>query len=66
MPDQMFELDRASREQREETFLAPAATRSAESRGRAEPEEDDPYRTCFDNIFLAVPAPVARPGRGSS
>ncbi|MEX0659151.1 MAG: HD domain-containing protein [Egibacteraceae bacterium] len=39
-----------TREVREaaETALAPAATRSAQSRGRARPEEPDPHRTAFE------------------
>jgi dGTPase len=36
------------REERERELLAPGATRSAESRGRAEAEEPDVYRTCFE------------------
>jgi dGTPase len=39
-----------TRESREtaEDLLAPAATRAASSRGRARPEEPDPYRTAFE------------------
>src|SRR3712207_7924159 len=40
-------VDRAARE-REEEALAPAATRSAASRGRAVPEPEDPLRTAFE------------------
>jgi dGTPase len=39
--------DRLAREADEER-LSPAATRSATSRGRARPEEPDPYRTAFE------------------
>jgi dGTPase len=39
--------DRAARERAEET-LAPAAVRSARSRGRAVPEPEDPLRTAFE------------------
>lgn len=39
--------DRGTREAREE-FLSPLATRSVDSRGRAEPEEPDPLRTAFE------------------
>ncbi len=39
--------DREAREA-EEGALAPVATRSAASRGRAKPEEPDPFRTAFD------------------
>ena len=39
--------DRAAREAAEEQ-LAPAATRSARSRGRARPEAEDPLRTAFE------------------
>ena len=39
--------DRLSREA-EELQLAPAATRSADSRGRARPEEPDEFRTAFE------------------
>jgi dGTPase len=39
--------DRLSRERAEES-LAPAATRSAASRGRATPEEPDEFRTAFE------------------
>ena len=39
---------RPEREQREHEILAPAATMSDESRGRAHPEEPDEYRTDFE------------------
>jgi dGTPase len=39
--------DRSARE-RDEEELAPAATRSAATRGRARPEPDDPLRTAFE------------------
>src|SRR5215211_1492884 len=39
--------DRRARE-REEERLAPAATRSANSRGRQRPEEPDEFRTAFE------------------
>lgn len=39
--------DRHAREA-EEALLSPAATRSAESRGRARPEEPDAFRTAFE------------------
>ena len=39
--------DRAAREAEEEK-LAPTATRAADSRGRANPEEADEYRTAFE------------------
>jgi dGTPase len=39
--------DRAEREAAE-AALAPAATRSTESRGRLRPEEPDPFRTAFE------------------
>lgn len=38
---------REDQERREVELLSPAATRSAESRGRCRPEEDDRYRTAF-------------------
>jgi dGTPase len=43
-------FQRRTREQREaaEEQLAPAATRSAASRGRTRPESPDPYRTAFE------------------
>ena len=36
------------REAREQSDLAPAATRSVDSRGRRQPEEPDPLRTAFE------------------
>jgi dGTPase len=39
---------RIDREQLERELLAKAATRSSESRGRTEPEEDDEFRTAFE------------------
>jgi dGTPase len=39
---------RIEREQLEHELLAPDATRSSESRGRTEPEEDDEFRTAFE------------------
>ena len=39
--------DRAAREAAEE-LLAPSATRSARSRGRARSEDEDPLRTAFE------------------
>ncbi len=48
-PDGPFlDLIRGAAERREEEFLAPAATRSAASRGRDLYEEPDPYRTAFE------------------
>lgn len=47
----MTAFQRITRERRdamERELLAPAATRSAESRGRERPEEPDPYRTAFE------------------
>ncbi len=46
MPD-LIRRDRATRERAEEE-LAPAAARSARSRGRGRPEEPDEYRTAYD------------------
>ncbi|HEY7705304.1 MAG TPA: HD domain-containing protein [Acidimicrobiia bacterium] len=40
--------DRIGREQLEAELLSPAASLSAKSRGRAVPEEPDPYRTAFE------------------
>ena len=40
--------DRIARETDEAERLSPAATRSAESRGRARPEEPDEFRTAFE------------------
>ncbi len=39
---------RQEAERREADLLSPAATRSADSRGRTLPEEPDPYRTVFE------------------
>jgi len=47
MSERFVLRDRAVREA-EETRLAPAAFRSAESRGRARPDEPDPMRTAFE------------------
>jgi dGTPase len=47
MPAQYMYRDRSIR-QVEEARLAPAATRSAASRGRARAESEDPDRTCFE------------------
>jgi dGTPase len=41
-------LDRAAREAAEEAALAVGATRAAGAGRRAEPEEPDPWRTCFE------------------
>ncbi len=40
-------VDRRALEEREEALLAPYAMRSARSRGRRYPEEEDPLRTCY-------------------
>jgi len=40
--------DRAAREAEEAARLAPAATRSADSRGRQRPEQPDQFRTAFE------------------
>jgi dGTPase len=40
--------DRAVREAEEDQRLAPAATRSAATRGRDRPEPEDPHRTAFE------------------
>jgi dGTPase len=40
--------DRLAREEEEGRQLSPSATRSSASRGRARPEEPDPYRTAFE------------------
>jgi dGTPase len=45
---EMMRRTRDIREQQEHDFLAPAATRSTESRGRRHFEEPDPYRTVFE------------------
>jgi dGTPase len=44
----MHEIKRVEREEREAAMLAPEATLSAETRGRAHPEEPDEYRTAFE------------------
>ena len=46
--DQLKRIDRVERERREGSTLAPAATRSAESKGREQPEAPDPLRTAFE------------------
>ncbi len=40
--------DRKQREALEDEVLAPASTRAAGSKGRAEPEDDDEFRTAFE------------------
>ena len=45
---ELHRVGREDREKRERELLSPAATRSADSRGRAQPEEPDAYRTCFE------------------
>ncbi len=42
-----YSVKREDIERREAEILSPAATRSAESKGRERPEEPDPYRTAF-------------------
>ena len=44
----MREIKREEREERERTLLSPEATLSTESRGRAQPEDPDEYRTSFE------------------
>lgn len=44
----MRRIERPEREQREFDLLAPEATKAAESRGRALPEEPDRFRTIFE------------------
>ncbi len=44
----LLKLTREEREAREESLLAPIATRSAASRGRQADAELDPHRTCFE------------------
>jgi dGTPase len=44
----MFRRAREEREQLELELLAPAATRSTESKGREKPEDEDEFRTCFE------------------
>jgi len=46
--NEMIRRTREIREQQERDLLAPAATRSIDSKGRALPEEPDPYRTAFE------------------
>ena len=46
VPPQLY--DRAAKEAREARELAPWAVRSAGSRGRRHPEEEDDLRTCFE------------------
>ena len=41
-------LEREAREEREEGFLAPGATRALGAGDRARAEEPDPWRTCFE------------------
>jgi len=43
----MLVVDRRAQEEREERLLAPYGMRSAHSRGRRYPEEEHPFRTCF-------------------
>lgn len=47
-PGGLLRRTREQREAAEDAALAPAATRSAASRGRLRPEPPDPYRTCFE------------------
>ncbi|HSJ85294.1 MAG TPA: HD domain-containing protein [Acidimicrobiia bacterium] len=44
----MLRRDRRERERLEHELLAPAATKSDQSEGRAEPEEPDEFRTAFE------------------
>lgn len=46
--DELLRRDRQQREALEVELLASAATLSTESKGRAEPEEDDEFRTAFE------------------
>ncbi len=48
MEDHLIRVNRLERERRERHFLAPIATRSADSKGREIPEEADPLRTAFE------------------
>lgn len=41
-------FDRRAREDSEDAWLAPGATRAFEAGNRAQPEAADPYRTCFE------------------
>lgn len=45
---EFLNLTLEERERRERELLAPAAMRAADSRGRAVPEEPDPFRTAFE------------------
>ncbi len=47
MPDPFLRLTRQTRQEQERALLAPAATLSVESSGRAVDETDDAYRTAF-------------------
>ncbi len=47
-PGELTVLTREVREEREEQFLASAATRATGAGNRAVEEEPDPYRTCFE------------------
>jgi dGTPase len=47
MPE-LIRRDRSAREHEEQEHLAPAATHSAQSRGRVRREEPDPFRTAFE------------------
>ncbi len=46
--NEMKRITRADREAEEASLLAPSATRSTESQGRARPEADDEFRTAFE------------------
>lgn len=46
--NQLKRVDRAERERQERSGLAPAASRSADSKGRELPEGPDPFRTAFE------------------
>ncbi len=48
MTDQITRRTRKDREAHEAQWLSPLATLAAESLGRAEPEPEDEYRTCFE------------------
>jgi len=47
-PNQQPLFKRSDKEGREETSLAPCAAQSAQSRGRAHAEAEDPMRTCYE------------------
>ncbi len=47
MPEMRI-INRSVREEREHALLGTAATKSSESRGRAQPEEPDEHRTAFE------------------